>query len=132
MFMFSNPMFAEYKCPSKTIRNKIPRLNFKSEFAKLKSSVLKSGMEINLYKEWGTFENFETFLNKQKPSALHISGHGFLASYIMKELKDVQKIDHRSDKMIDEQVAKGDALVLEKPDCSAQYLHSEDLATLLK
>jgi hypothetical protein len=57
-----------------------------------------------------------------KRGAIHFSMHGVKVDAIEKELNTVAKHAMTSDAEIKERVAKGDALVMEKADCMAQYL----------
>ena len=78
-----------------------------------------------------------------KPRGLHFSGHGLLNADIVKQyeqwkalgdynLFDGKQIFTSSEKMLAYIKGKGDALVLEKDDCTAEYLYAEDLQKALK
>ena len=62
-----------------------------------------------------------------RPGALHFSGHGVLAEDIKKELISIKDTIIMSEEEIEEIYNKGDALIVEDGNCTAKYLHSEDL-----
>jgi len=55
------------------------------EYRRIKASVEKARVEITVHKTRGTFENLWNLLDREKPGAIHFSGHGLTAAEIKKE-----------------------------------------------
>ena len=70
-----------------------------------------------LHKVHGTPEKFAEMLEKQRPGAIHFSGHGVTAEQIRKENIKFKAFTLMSDSTIEEIFQKGDALVLENSQC---------------
>ena len=62
-----------------------------------------------------------------QPRAIHFSGHGILAKDIKAELIKFKDTTMMTPDEIDHIYQLGDALVVEDGNCTAKYLHSEQL-----
>jgi hypothetical protein len=74
--MFASPSYL--KLQSGKVETKIPfaQLKYQDEYRCIKDSVKKAKVEVVVHKVHGTFFNLRETLEKQRPGAIHFSGHG--------------------------------------------------------
>ena len=79
----------------------------------IKESLKAAKKEITVHKVHGTQYNFDTVLDKQRPGAIHFSGHGLTAAQIRQQNRDHSGVTFLSQEAIDKIYQRGPALVLE-------------------
>jgi hypothetical protein len=94
--------------------------------------VKKARKEIVVHKIHGTFENLCDILERQRPGAIHFSGHGVTREMIRDENYKQQEFTLKTKDQINEEFEKGDALVMEDEECLAKYVYQKDLKELVK
>lgn len=92
----------------------------------------KARKEIIVHKVHGTFANLQDILERQRPGAIHFSGHGVTKEEIREESLKMQDFTLKTKKQIEDDFEKGDAIVLEDDNCLARYIYQTDLQELVK
>ena len=79
MFMFASPSYIELP---HNIKIPFASLNYQDEYRCIKQSVKKAKVEVTVHMVHGTFFNLRETLEKQRPGAIHFSGHGLTKEQI--------------------------------------------------
>jgi hypothetical protein len=90
VFMFASPshIVESTKCDKKVLT--LDPISHRAEYSLIKESLKKSKKEVTMHKVHGTYVNFSEVLERQRPGAIHFSGHGVSAEKIRK-----WHMDHR-------------------------------------
>ena len=82
VFMFASPAYIPVKHRSGFERINLDPLSYREEYHRIKQSIKTSKIKITVHKVHGTPENLRQTLHKQRPGAIHFSGHGETAENI--------------------------------------------------
>jgi hypothetical protein len=88
VFMFASPSHLLISTQSTTHQVPFDPLSYRKEYRLIKDSLKRAKKEITVHKVHGTQFNFSEVLEKQRPGAIHFSGHGVTAEQIRKQNKD--------------------------------------------
>ena len=85
VFMFASPSYIPLEGGSLDIHIKMAPLKHREEYKYIKESLKKAQKDVTLHKVLGTVYNLREVLEKNRPGAIHFSGHGMTAEEIKRE-----------------------------------------------
>ena len=100
--MFASPSYIPVVSLGTEKKIPFPALQYQEEYQLIKDTLRKEKKEVILHKVHGTPEKFAEMLEKQRPGAIHFSGHGVTAEQIRKENYKFKAFTLMSDSTIEE------------------------------